>query len=281
MKTIMNIKLLRTKHHKIIKKGTQWYEFESYAKDPENPGINYLQIKYIGYTSDIRFHTGNTHYNFNATKKKYFYSPLEFFDKILIINLKHRTDRKQEMLHELAKFNLSKNKVIFIDAIYDSIDGARGCTKSHIKCIEYAQTHCLKNVMILEDDYDFTENKATFEELLCKFLVSNVKWDALLFYQSIHGPPVNMKTTVPNVYINLWSQSTAAYVVNSTMYSDFIDMAKQSLKLNRGPIDFHWNTLRNRYNWFVIKGTVGNQRSSFSDIEKKKMNYSSANDHYF
>ena len=111
------------------------WEFISTSIDKIN-SIEYLQVKYIGYNEDIRNFTKNTHYSKNYLEKKFFYSPLNYLDKILIINLKHREDRKNEMLQELNKFQIEKEKIIFIEAVYNKEDGALGCTASHIKCME-------------------------------------------------------------------------------------------------------------------------------------------------
>ena len=163
----------------------------------------------MGYNEDIRSFTKNTHYSDNWNKGLHFYSPLNYLDKILIINLKHREDRKDEMLQELNKFQIEKDKIIFIEAVYNKEDGALGCTASHIKCMEYALNNNLDNVLILEDDYDFCKNINLFNIELTKFLTSNVNWDVLLLNISEHGPPLNIKTDLNIVHINLWSHSVA------------------------------------------------------------------------
>lgn len=86
---------------------------------------------------------------------------LDDFERIFVINLAHRADRRAEITEQLAVVGLSfdsPNVELFsavrpIDAGgFDSI-GARGCFMSHLQILRQART--LRNVLILEDDLDF------------------------------------------------------------------------------------------------------------------------------
>jgi hypothetical protein len=84
----------------------------------------------------------------------------ELFDpieKVLYINLDIRTDRKDEIEQQFKNVNLPEDKIERISAVYNQ-HGALGCTASHIKCIKYAKEQGWKNVLILEDDYNFINN---------------------------------------------------------------------------------------------------------------------------
>ena len=86
-------------------------------------------------------------------------------DKIFYINLDKREDRRQEIESELANFNLIDNSER-IKAIYTPDQGILGCTLSHLKAITRAKEHKYKNVLILEDDFQFTIQKDEFENQL-------------------------------------------------------------------------------------------------------------------
>lgn len=86
---------------------------------------------------------------------------LDDFERIFVVNLAHRTDRRAEITEQLALVGLSfdsPNVALFgavrpIDAGgFDSI-GARGCFMSHLQILRQARS--LRNVLILEDDLDF------------------------------------------------------------------------------------------------------------------------------
>lgn len=86
----------------------------------------------------------------------------DHFDQVRIINLKHRADRRAEMLGELRRIGADADpRVAFFDACrfddrgtFDSI-GARGCYHSHLDILEAAAA-AGAGVLILEDDADFT-----------------------------------------------------------------------------------------------------------------------------
>ncbi|WP_058755652.1 hypothetical protein [Sphingomonas endophytica] len=84
------------------------------------------------------------------------------FDHVRIINLKHRTDRRAEMLGELRRLGADADpRIGFFDAhrfddagSFTSI-GARGVYHSHLAILEAAAA-AGQSVLILEDDVDFT-----------------------------------------------------------------------------------------------------------------------------
>jgi hypothetical protein len=71
-----------------------------------------------------------------------------------------------------------------------------------------------------------------------------------------------------------------AYLVNNhyfqTLLANFKDgvarLQKHWTNNNRG--DTYWNSLQKKDNWFIIMPQICMQRPSFSDIEKKNVNYS-------
>ena len=112
LKETIKCKILETNITNKIKTNltSNAYEFESFSKDLQT-NIQYLQVKYIGYYADLEFKNSNKHYSFNWNNGLNYNSVLEIFDKILIINLKNRTDRKEHMTKQLNKFIISKDKV--------------------------------------------------------------------------------------------------------------------------------------------------------------------------
>ena len=83
------------------------------------------------------------------------------FERIRIVNLAHRSDRRAEMAEQLALVGLSFDSpnVSLFSAVrpqdaggFESI-GARGCFMSHLQILREAMP--LRNVLIFEDDLDF------------------------------------------------------------------------------------------------------------------------------
>lgn len=89
------------------------------------------------------------------------------FDRIRIINLAHRDDRRREMTAELARVGVAidGSRVAFFDAFAPSDTGdfysrgAHGCYLSHLAILEEQGG----SVLILEDDCDFTRVAREFE----------------------------------------------------------------------------------------------------------------------
>lgn len=88
------------------------------------------------------------------------------FDRVRIISLPHRKDRRREMTAELNKLGIGidGDRVAFFDAFkvgdkscfYSA--GAHGCFLSHLHLLENA----LGSILILEDDCDFTAEAASY-----------------------------------------------------------------------------------------------------------------------
>jgi len=88
---------------------------------------------------------------------------LDEFDRVFIINLASRADRRVEMNEQLARIRqpLRAGHIEFFEAVrpdhaggFPSI-GARGCFESHLSVLQTAQSLGLRRVLILEDDLNF------------------------------------------------------------------------------------------------------------------------------
>lgn len=90
----------------------------------------------------------------------------ERFEKIQIVSLAHRHDRRREMREQLQKVGLADDpRVSYFDAVrpasvgkFASI-GANGCYASHL---EILQANKGVPILILEDDCDFADDAATY-----------------------------------------------------------------------------------------------------------------------
>ena len=89
-------------------------------------------------------------------------APFAEYDRIRIINLAHRTDRRAQMAAELARIGLGGDpRVAFFDAVESATaapwraKGERGVFLSHLGVLRDAAA-AGESVLILEDDADFT-----------------------------------------------------------------------------------------------------------------------------
>lgn len=123
---------------------------------------------------------------------------LDYFDKIFVINLPSRADRRKEIDHQLRRLGLSllDERVVLFPAVrpntagsFPSI-GAHGCFMSHLGVLRMAQSHDLNNILILEDDCDFSKHvKEQTPQLVAA--LQHIDW--ALFY----GGALNMFEAQP------------------------------------------------------------------------------------
>lgn len=91
---------------------------------------------------------------------------LSVFDRIYVINLEHRTDRRDEMAAQLARLGLGFDhpQVVLFPATQCAAaggfpsPGVRGCFMSHLRILRGAAQTGADRVLILEDDANFSRH---------------------------------------------------------------------------------------------------------------------------
>jgi glycosyl transferase family 25 len=189
------------------------------------------------------------------------------------INLESRKDRKE---YVEAQLNLIGIKATRFNAIKLQ-NGAIGCSMSHLKCIETAKKNNWDHVLIVEDDITFL-NPGLFINNINKFLERHDDWDVVIIGGNIIPPYKNVDFSCVQV-INC--QTTTGYMVKSHYFDTLITNYKEGIqKLIQEPknhifyaIDKYWFSLQEKDKWFLITPLTVTQRADYSDIEKKKTNY--------
>lgn len=192
---------------------------------------------------------------------------MDEIEKIVYINLEHRTDRKQQIERQLSVF--PSEKVIRFSAIYEKGRGHLGCSKSHIAVLEMAIQNKWKNVLIIEDDMVWNE----FEKgiLILKQLISK-KPDVIM----LGGYDVSMAT---GTYRLRKANTTVAYLVFDKYYQTLLTNFKEGAllletnyaQLTPYAIDQYWHRLQQIDNWYIIYPGLCYQRESYSDIEQSSV----------
>jgi hypothetical protein len=99
---------------------------------------------------------------------------LDCFDRICIISLPQRLDRRRAVVRELQRHGVAVDgrRVRFFDAIrpdgpagFPSL-GARGCYLSHLQVLREARADGVQRLLVLEDDVMFTAAMAQARPLL-------------------------------------------------------------------------------------------------------------------
>jgi hypothetical protein len=188
---------------------------------------------------------------------------------IIYINLEHRKDRKQQIELELSRF---KGSVERLNATPHAIGGI-GCSMSHIRALQRAKQAGWPHVLILEDDAMFT-NIEEGEKCLSKLL--DEPYDVIL----LGGVSASYN---PFTYRVTSSQTATSYIVHSTYYDTLITNFKSGLEqfIRSGnyatyALDQYWKLLQPHDKWFLVRPSMCMQRPSYSDIERRNVDYRSA-----
>lgn len=210
--------------------------------------------------------------------------PLDYFERIFIINLPARTDRQAEIAAQLKAIGLSlddANLELFPAVRPDAPEGfpsigARGCFMSHLSVLRTAQRLGLRRVAIFEDDLDFS---ADFNTRIASIIdqLESVNWS--MFYGGYHmtrmpGDPAHrgLVESQPDELIG----TTHFVVFQGEAISAAVRYLEQILGRPAGDSDGGPMHVDGAYNWFrranprfktvLATPELGFQRASRADI---------------
>jgi GR25 family glycosyltransferase involved in LPS biosynthesis len=192
----------------------------------------------------------------------------------LYINLEHRKDRKKNIEKQLKKvgfYNYQRFNAIKHER------GNVGCATSHLECLKIAKKKNYPHVIIFEDDFEFFIGKNDFHRLLNH--LQHFDYDVCML--AYNTDQINItKTSDPFLNRIKESQTASAYIVNKNYYDKLIETYKEGLTLlietGNAPLymnDMYWKKLQIEDKWFCYKKRAGKQIQSYSDIEKKIVDY--------
>ena len=197
----------------------------------------------------------------------------------LYINLDSRNDRHMHMEVQLAALKNGMPNLVTerFNAIKNVVNGAIGCSMSHMRCIQIAKERNWDHVLVCEDDILFTD-VPLFLTQLSKFMTTVPAWDVVL----LAGNNIPPYRVVNDACVQVGScQTTTAYIVRAHYYDTLIANYRAGIhKLMRDPlqkinyaIDRYWFELQRRDRWFLITPLSVVQREDYSDIEQRVTNY--------
>jgi GR25 family glycosyltransferase involved in LPS biosynthesis len=189
------------------------------------------------------------------------------------INLESRPDRKIHIEEQLKLIGIQANRFKAIKLL----NGALGCSMSHLKCLEIAMENNWEHILIVEDDIKFL-NPELFISQINKFFNLHSDWDVVLVAGNNLPPHKIIDDTCVKV---TQCQTTTGYIVKKHYYKTLIDNIRKGItNLIKEPkhhylyaIDKYWFRLQQKDNWYLITPLSVTQREDYSDIEKKPTNY--------
>lgn len=187
-------------------------------------------------------------------------------DKIIYINLSKRDDRRKEIENELNNFQLNYER---FDAISTPNFGIYGCGLSHLSVLKMAKERNYKNILILEDDFQFVVSKEVFEDNLKNFFEHNIDYNVCMLSYNVHEFVICDKINVNKV---LFAQTASGYIINSNYYDKLITLYEWCLPLLISTKqhwiyanDIVWKDYQKNDNWYYFKIRIGKQRAGYSD----------------
>ena len=189
-------------------------------------------------------------------------------DKIFYINLDKREDRKLEIEAELSGFDLLDNAER-IPGIFTPGQGILGCTMSHLHAIKLAKERGYSNVLILEDDFQFTISKSEFEDQMRVFFEEGLSFDVCMISYNIQR---SEPSSYPFLTRVLEAQTASGYIVSSCFYDKIIELYEWAIPLLSQTKE-HWNyandqcwkRLQPDSRWYCFTMRCGRQRAGYSD----------------
>ena len=206
-----------------------------------------------------------------------------FFDRVYVINLKSRVDRRVEMTEQLQRIglNLESRNIALLEAVKPTDPagfpsaGARGCFMSNLQLLREARESKCSSVLILEDDLNFCDDFLPRFNAVAAFL-ETVDWG--MFYGTYQINPSLQNSGAPCVKVDPGLDvGTTAFIA---FHGRHIDALVQYLEaiLTRPAGDPHGGPMHvdGAYCWFrrshpevstwLAVNQLGFQRSSRTDV---------------
>lgn len=193
-----------------------------------------------------------------------------FFDRVVVINLKKRTDRWQQLQQRLKevnwpfkdpeRFEAYDGRVLPRPIGWTSGEGTWGCLLSHREVLGQAIKDGLENVLVLEDDIFFAED---FEQRVTEFIREvPYDWDQIML-----GGQYFDHSKISDVTENVRQVSVCHRAHAYAVRGRFLTYMYAKLQSSYGHVDHIMNTFQERYKVYTpAKGFLIGQDGSPSDI---------------
>ena len=206
---------------------------------------------------------------------------------VKIINLSHRLDRREECRKEMAALGWDESHYSFFTARHMPEAPARGCALSHAKAIaDFLFAEEKPFLLVLEDDFTLR----TADEFLAGIAGATSQagfWDVFLLAHNAAIPIA--RTPLKDAYRVINAQTASAYLVGrlyaSRLMELFFRSAEMQDRVKNVPqpardiasslfrCDMLWKQLQENDRFCAQIPAVCAQRASYSDIEKKMVDY--------
>ena len=202
---------------------------------------------------------------------------MNHIDKIIYINLDRRQDRRADTEAEFAKME-------FVDyerfSALEFSPGIVGCSLSHQSVLKLARKRGYRNILIIEDDFEFRVNRDRFDTQINAFFESIPNYDVLMLGYNEREGRVDAVPGFPELKRVVAAQTAACYLINGKYFGNLIELYDFSIPklIKTGEHwkyanDQVWKILQEHDRWFCFSEKMGIQRAGFSDNAMCFMEY--------
>lgn len=199
------------------------------------------------------------------------------FERAIVINLESRRDRLEQVTSELNELGVPFE---VFKGIEDKESGARGVFQTYKALLESLKAEGeTRNVLILEDDVVFAHDAVSFFHDAAEGL-KNKSWDLLFLGANVHKRMIATDT----LYLLKLQE---AYALHAVVYSEkgrnkCLELLSKHEYSKQQPIDtLYAKELIPRGDCYIINPMLAFQRPSFSDIERRHVDYTGMLQHKF
>lgn len=204
---------------------------------------------------------------------------------IYVINLASREDRRAEFRRKNGEKGLAEPRFHFFEAIHEPSFGGLGCAKSHLLALTNFLCKSISPFcIILEDDFDLRISFTEVERLISEVYSYDPNWNVFI----LSGAHSILMETTNKIFSKVFeSQTTSGYIIRRNYAQKLINIfsesvigmekyhpsSNQQLIYDRYAIDQCWKRIQREDNWYTTSPMAGQQRASYSDIEKQYVDY--------
>jgi GR25 family glycosyltransferase involved in LPS biosynthesis len=195
-------------------------------------------------------------------------------DKIYVLNLKEREDRRKHILAELEKVDVDEYELIYsVNGNELNINsrvkkGNLGLVKTYLNIFDSINNEEENNFLFIEDDCVFVED---FNKKLSEYINSLPDdWD-MLYFGANHNYHVGGKTELVNEKVIKLNNSYSSHCV--LLKKHVLKELINTIKNMDIELDVALSKLQKKYNAYSSKEKLTTQLPGFSDIENRVVDY--------
>ena len=214
----------------------------------------------------------------------------DYLKHIYIVNLDQRKDRWEKLVVEMKRVGIKNykrfsafcpkledvpleyyNKLAIAGADHTIYKiGAVGNKMSQNEIVKIAKKSSFNNVLVLEDDVEFTEHaNQLIDTVMQQIKDHKINWD-MLYFCANPVVPHKFEPVTENLAQIKAAYTTCAYVVNSSIYDVIIDKV---LTCGQENDVFFATQIHPNYNCYCIRPSLAWQRAGFSDVLQGERDY--------